>query len=199
MEEPRFIWYWSDDGFGEKCLDLTTCTRFVLASFDPETEPECELIYYKTCDGRWFEWRVDVGALVIDGEFEVTKEHTFRQVDPRVVTYAILLRRTYGLRLPTDLERYREYGNYDCFFQWYEEQRKTNKLVGAPPPSRPRWDDSTRVLYLGTQVCHKFKRKAPNQIKIIEAFDKRSWENLSIIPCATKICSRRLFAISTKG
>jgi hypothetical protein len=178
-EEPRFMWYPSEDGFGQECLDLTTCKRFILAYNDPETEPECKLIYYRTKDGKWFEWWVPLLVEFKEGDYTARDGWPrFFRVDPIVVAYAMLSRRTYGLRLPEELEPYREYGDDRRFLKWCEEQRKSTAPLGRIQSPWPQWDPLRRLLLCGTNVCRRYKRKAKNQLLILEQFEAQKWVHI---------------------
>jgi len=45
----------------------------------------------------------------------------------------------------------------------------------APAALKPKWDATTRCLSVGDIVVREYKRKAPNQIAILEAFEKAGW------------------------
>jgi hypothetical protein len=50
-----------------------------------------------------------------------------------------------------------------------------------PPPSpRPRWDKRTRKVWFGATLCKHYKRPAPNQEKILDAFAARDWPETPI-------------------
>ncbi|MBP3959529.1 hypothetical protein J8F10_30155 [Gemmata sp. G18] len=48
----------------------------------------------------------------------------------------------------------------------------------APPPSEfPEWDDTERVLRFRGQECKRFKKTAPHQVKVLNAFQEEGWPN----------------------
>jgi hypothetical protein len=40
---------------------------------------------------------------------------------------------------------------------------------------KPRWDSSTRELWLGRQLIKRFTQPAPNQERILAAFQEEGW------------------------
>jgi hypothetical protein len=45
----------------------------------------------------------------------------------------------------------------------------------APPPPRPRWDRANRELWYGNTLCARYKRPAPNQHLLLQAFEELGW------------------------
>ncbi|HEV3436966.1 MAG TPA: hypothetical protein VG122_06385 [Gemmata sp.] len=76
---------------------------------------------------------------------------------------------------PTLQERYlREY--------WHLIQPILDRIDSSPstpdhttPREKPHWDATARVLYYLGQECKRFKKNAPDQEKILAAFEEEGW------------------------
>jgi hypothetical protein len=40
---------------------------------------------------------------------------------------------------------------------------------------RPRWDRVTRRLHLGTKVVREYRREAPEQMRLLDTFERQGW------------------------
>jgi hypothetical protein len=47
--------------------------------------------------------------------------------------------------------------------------------ISPPPECKPRWDRNTRQLWYGDAICTQFKRAAPRQELVFEAFEEMGW------------------------
>jgi hypothetical protein len=48
------------------------------------------------------------------------------------------------------------------------------KLLRGHDPL-PAWDPAERKLYLGDRLLHEFKQRAPQQIRLLDAFQEQGW------------------------
>jgi hypothetical protein len=67
--------------------------------------------------------------------------------------------------------------------------------VEAPPPTeeeappveeRPRWDRARRQLWLGTQLLRSYRRHAPAQFPVLDAFENAGWPSTIPIPAEVR-------------
>src|SRR5262249_44432444 len=47
--------------------------------------------------------------------------------------------------------------------------------IEAPDARRPKWDADRRELWYGAVLCKRYRRPAPNQEKILAAFEEDGW------------------------
>ena len=47
--------------------------------------------------------------------------------------------------------------------------------IAHSPAQRPSWDKNLRELRLGSEVCKRFKTRADNQEKVLQAFHEENW------------------------
>jgi len=62
-----------------------------------------------------------------------------------------------------------------CLWGWNAVEVGLNRLSEGIHDAKPWWNAKERMLYVGLTEVRCFKRKAPNQTRVIEEFEKRGW------------------------
>ncbi|WP_068420373.1 hypothetical protein [Planctomyces sp. SH-PL62] len=157
-------------------IDLHECRWFHVRSFDPDVGAT-GLSYYMTRDGRWIgcEEEEDLIDESTRGPvFGITR--SYFETRPEEVAHALLEDVTNRGRLCPELEPYREFGDFGTYHEW---ERRLWQLEDDPEErgryARPRWDQESRRLYLGTAICLEYARRADNQFILLEAFESARW------------------------
>jgi hypothetical protein len=49
-------------------------------------------------------------------------------------------------------------------------------------PDRPQWDRALRRLYFGAAVIRQFRREAPEQMRVLDEFERQGWPEQTADP-----------------
>ncbi len=172
MSEERFVWFRPLERLGEEAVDLYTCRRFMISRYDPGSFVDLTLIYYQTSDDRWIECR---GDEEIDNAWDglrIIYMKYYAECNPITVAHKILNNKIYKGKLPEELESYRMYGDSAVYLEW-ANRTLPGFGAGENGRTRPTWDG--RTIFLGTKVCIQFKKSAPSQFKLLDAFTAKRW------------------------
>jgi hypothetical protein len=171
--DDRFRWFRRLDGFGEECLDLTTCTRYrcrEIGEFSDRT-----LIFYQDKNSRWFKCLgTEDPFRNSSGEWDSVYRETFEEAHREEVAHELLQVPWFRGRLTPDLDEYREYGDHAKYAQWFV---KTPRADGR---EWPRWDSRERTFYCGATRYKVLATQAKNQCLVMEALESAKWQQSGV-------------------
>ena len=181
MELDRFVWFQPLGKMGREPLDLFACRQFIIPQPDPGDPCRARIFYLIDETGRWVDYTLeDEPYIGVDG-WSTRFCESYVECNPITVAHEILQNKVFGSSLPQELEEYRKYGDVVVYRQWRKEQwEKSREGATGGRPSRPIWDG--RCLMYGTILCKEFKKTAPNQNALIEAFDAKRWPPSVSVP-----------------
>ena len=175
MSEERYVWYRPLGRLGDEAIDLFSCRRFVADSDDHS--PYYLAFYYQSQKSIWMKHTRDEEYVGGPNGLDFAICSTYEECRPETVAHELLYHKAYGSRLPEELEAYREHGDFEVYRRWlmtHGDEPSSSRV------NRPIWDG--RRLMFGNRLCKEFKRKASNQMKILDAFESNAWTPSVSVP-----------------
>jgi hypothetical protein len=186
MQNGLWDWYTPLNRVGEEAIDLSRCRRFVVSEYKGHAYGDGLVFYYSQEKNIWIRFRITEDYDEVYNHIGVI--HLIYECHPEEAAFEILSHRTYGDRLPDELEEYRRYGEISEYRAWLaQSERRVEEPATQPGAVRPWWDTKTRTVTFGGKVCKQFARIAANQFKILDAFQEKRW-----VPCVRSPFSSRL-------